>query len=38
MITKATENFTIPAKQKPRQLVADPATSLLFSGNVSETK
>lgn len=38
MITKATENFTIPVKQKPRQLVADPATSLLFSGNVSEIK
>ena len=37
-VTKKTETFTIPVKNKPTLLVADPQTSLLFEGSLTELK
>ena len=38
MITKRSEAFIFPAKNKPLKVAADPFTSLLFDGKVTEIK
>jgi aminopeptidase N len=34
-VTKQTQQFTIPAKEKPAQILLDPGISLLFEGTVN---
>jgi aminopeptidase N len=38
MISKRSETFTFPVKDKPAKVLADPFTSLLFEGIVTELK
>jgi aminopeptidase N len=37
-ITKQSEVFTIPVKEKPSRIILDPNTNLLFEGNAEEGK